>query len=68
MPTGIWFWIAAALAVILAGAFVSFQYGVRRREETIRRQLARETALKARFDDLFERARRVEVGQAAPTP
>jgi PAS domain S-box-containing protein len=29
---------------------------VRRREETIRRQLARETALKARFDDIFERA------------
>ena len=56
MSTPIWSWIAVALAVIFAGLAAYTYGGVRRREQTIRRQLARETALKARFDDVFERA------------
>ncbi len=56
MPTPIWSWIAVALAVIFAGVAAYTYLGVRRREETIRRQLARETSLKARLDDVFERA------------
>ena len=56
MSTPIWFWIAVALAAIFAGLAAYIYGGVRRREQTIRRQLARETALKARFDDVFERA------------
>src|SRR5687768_259409 len=51
-------WIWPILAVVLASIGVAV-YAVRalaRREETIRRQLAREASLKARFDDVFERS------------
>jgi PAS domain S-box-containing protein len=52
----LWSWVAVALAVIFAGVAAYSYRSVRRREETIRRQLARESALKARFDDVFDRA------------
>jgi two-component system, cell cycle sensor histidine kinase and response regulator CckA len=51
-----WIWLVAALgAVAIGAAAVLYQRG-RAQEETIRRQLAREVALKARFDDLFDRS------------
>ena len=51
-----WIWLVAALAAVAIGvAAVLYQRG-RAQEETIRRQLAREVALKARFDDLFDRS------------
>ena len=51
-----WIWLVAALAfAAVAVALVVFRRS-RAQEETIRRQLARETALKARFDDLFDRS------------
>ena len=57
MPAApLWSWVAVALAVIFAGVAAYSYRGVRRREETIRRQLARESALKARFDDVFDRS------------
>ncbi len=56
MPTEIWFWIAVAFVIIAAGVAIAGYRAVHRREETIRRQLARETALKARFDDVFDRS------------
>jgi len=51
-----WIWPVIALAAAASGAALSAFRALRKREETIRRQLARETSLKARFDDLFERA------------
>jgi two-component system cell cycle sensor histidine kinase/response regulator CckA len=51
-------WIWPILAVVLAAVGLAV-YALRalgRREETIRRQLAREASLKARFDDVFERS------------
>jgi len=42
--------------VAAIGVAVYAMLAVRRREETIRRQLAREASLKARFDDVFERS------------
>jgi two-component system, cell cycle sensor histidine kinase and response regulator CckA len=51
-----WIWLVAALgAAAIVAAAVLYQRG-RAQEETIRRQLAREVALKARFDDLFDRS------------
>jgi two-component system cell cycle sensor histidine kinase/response regulator CckA len=51
-----WIWFVAALAVAaIAVAAVLYRRNAAQ-EETIRRQLARETALKARFDDLFDRS------------
>jgi PAS domain S-box-containing protein len=56
-----WIWLVAALAVASASAaLVLFRRG-RLQEETIRRQLARETALKARFDDLFDRSSEIMI-------
>jgi PAS domain S-box-containing protein len=52
----LWSWVAVALAVIFAGVAAYSYRSVRWREETIRRQLARESALKARFDDVFDRS------------
>src|SRR5688572_16111521 len=52
----LWSWVAVALAVIFAGVAAYSYRSVRQREETIRRQLARESALKARFDDVFDRS------------
>jgi two-component system cell cycle sensor histidine kinase/response regulator CckA len=51
-----WIWLVAALAVAaIVVAAMLYRRGAAQ-EETIRRQLARETALKARFDDLFDRS------------
>jgi len=51
-----WIWLVAALAAMAIGvAAVLYQRG-RAQEETIRRQMASEVALKARFDDLFDRS------------
>jgi PAS domain S-box-containing protein len=54
--TAPWLWLFAAVTLLSAGAAVSLYRRTRALEATIRRQLARETSLKARFDDLFERA------------
>src|SRR5689334_5356738 len=51
-----WIWLVAALAIAASGVAAVLYRRVRSREETIRRQLAREVALKARFDDLFDRS------------
>jgi two-component system, cell cycle sensor histidine kinase and response regulator CckA len=52
----LWSSIAVALTVAFAGlAAYAFRLAARR-EETIRRQLASESALKARFDEVFERS------------
>ncbi|HUQ89566.1 MAG TPA: ATP-binding protein [Vicinamibacterales bacterium] len=51
-----WIWIVAALAVIAIGVSAVLYDRTRSQEQTIRRQLARETSLKARFDDLFDRS------------
>lgn len=54
-------WLVAAVAVVAMGlATVLYRRG-RAQEDTIRRQLARETALKARFDDLFERSSEIMI-------
>jgi len=56
-----WAWLSlavAAIAVVAAG--LAYRTG-RVKEKTIRRQLARESALKARFDDLFERSSEILV-------
>jgi len=56
-----WAWISLALAAAGAGG-AAFAYRTgRAKEETIRRQLARESALKARFDDLFERSSEIMI-------
>ena len=51
-----WIWLVAALAAVAIGAAAVLYQRGRAQEETIRRQLAREVALKARFDDLFDRS------------
>ena len=56
-----WIWLVAAIGVASLGvAVVLFRLGLAR-EETIRRQLAREVALKARFDDLFDRSSEIMI-------
>ena len=56
-----WIWLVAALAVAaISAAAVYFQRSLAQ-EETIRRQLAREVALKARLDDLFDRSSEIIV-------
>jgi PAS domain S-box-containing protein len=52
----LWIWLVVAVAVAAAGLAAYAFRALAKREETIRRQLAREASLKARFDDLFERA------------
>jgi PAS domain S-box-containing protein len=54
-------WLAWAIAVIAVGAAIGQYRRARAQEETIRRQLAREVALKARFDDLFERSSEIMI-------
>jgi two-component system, cell cycle sensor histidine kinase and response regulator CckA len=49
-------WMVAALAVAAVSAAVVYGRRIRALEETIHRQLAREVALKARLDDLFDRS------------
>jgi two-component system cell cycle sensor histidine kinase/response regulator CckA len=56
VPASFWIWPVVAVALAAAGMAVYAMAGVRRREETIRRQQAREASLKARFDELFERS------------
>jgi PAS domain S-box-containing protein len=51
-----WVWAVVAVGAAAAGLAAYAFRALRKSEETIRRQLARETSLKARFDDLFERA------------
>ncbi|HYE88345.1 MAG TPA: ATP-binding protein [Vicinamibacterales bacterium] len=51
-----WIWLIAAVGAVSFGVAVMLYRRSQQREETIRRQLARETSLKARFDDLFDRS------------
>ena len=51
-----WIWIIVAFSIAAVGAAAVFYRRNRAQEATIRRQLAREVALKARFDDLFDRS------------
>ena len=56
-----WAWLSVLLAAIAIGmSAVAYRSGGVK-EQTIRRQLARETALKARFDDLFERSSEIMI-------
>ena len=60
-PLPWWAWFSVVLAVAGAGA-AGFAYRTARvKERTIHRQLARESALKARFDDLFERSSEIVI-------
>ena len=52
----LWIWPILLAALAAAGVAVYAMRALAKREETIRRQLAREASLKARFDDVFERA------------
>ena len=56
-----WAWMTILLGVIGAGAAGLVYRRDREKEHTIRRQLAREAALKARFDDLFERSSEIMI-------
>ena len=59
--TPTWVWLAAVLAVVSVAAAVFFYRRSVSLEVTIRRQLARETSLKARFDDLFDRSSEIMI-------
>ena len=66
MPTELlsapwWIWLVAAVAASATAVSVALYRRGRSQEETIRRQLARETALKARFDDLFDRSSEIMI-------
>jgi two-component system cell cycle sensor histidine kinase/response regulator CckA len=56
-----WIWLVAVLAVISAGVAAVLYRRSHALEETVRRQLAREVALKARFDDLFDRSSEIMI-------
>ena len=56
-----WIWLIAALAAVSVGAVLLMYRRALTLEETIRRQLARETSLKARFDDLFDRSSEIMI-------
>ncbi len=56
-----WAWVSLVLAVAVAGVAGAAYRAGRLKEETIRRQLARESALKARFDDMFERSSEIMI-------
>ena len=51
-----WTWLVAAVAAVATALLVVLYRRRLAHEETIRRQLAREITLKARFDDLFDRS------------
>ena len=56
-----WAWVSVVLAAAGAtAAGVAYRNG-RVKERTIRRQLARESSLKARFDDMFERSSEIMI-------
>ena len=52
----LWIWPILAVAIVSVGLAVYAFVALRKREATIRRQMAREASLKARFDDVFERS------------
>jgi len=56
-----WIWLIAAVAALSVGAVLLMYRRALSLEETIRRQVARETALKARFDDLFDRSSEIMI-------
>jgi len=56
-----WTWLVVAVAVGATGLAGVAYWRVQSQEQTIRRQLAREASLKARFDDLFERSTEILV-------
>ena len=56
-----WIWLVAALAAASVGVAIALYRRNVAQEETIRRQVAREVALKARFDDLFDRSSEILV-------
>jgi len=56
-----WTWLVLAIAGAAVGAGGWAFRRVQSQEQTIRRQLAREASLKARFDDLFERSTEILV-------
>jgi two-component system cell cycle sensor histidine kinase/response regulator CckA len=56
-----WIWLSAAVAVASLGLAAVLYRRSAAQEETIRRQVARETALKARFDDLFDRSSEIMI-------
>jgi two-component system cell cycle sensor histidine kinase/response regulator CckA len=56
-----WVWLVAAMAAVSVGVSAWLFRRLLAREETIRRQLAREVALKARFDDLFDRSSEIMI-------
>ena len=56
-----WTWLIVAIGAVALGAAIELFRRGRAQEATIRRQLAREVALKARFDDLFERSSEIMI-------
>lgn len=54
-------WLCAVLAAASFGVAAVLYRRTRAQEETIRRQLARDTARKARFDELFDRSSEILV-------
>jgi two-component system, cell cycle sensor histidine kinase and response regulator CckA len=56
-----WIWLIAALAVAAVGVAIFMYRRNLSLEATVRRQLARETSLKARFDDLFDRSSEIMI-------
>jgi two-component system cell cycle sensor histidine kinase/response regulator CckA len=56
-----WTWPVAALAAMATAVSIVLYRRSLTQEETIRRQLAREVAQKARFDDLFDRSSEIMI-------
>ena len=56
MSSPLWIWPILAVVLAAIGLAVYAMRALGKREQTIRRQLAREASLKARFDDVFERS------------
>ena len=56
-----WTWLVAALAAVASGVSAVLYRRGRSQEATIKRQLAREVALKARLDDLFDRSSEIMI-------
>ena len=56
MSSPLWIWPILAVVLAAIGVAVYALRALGKREETIRRQLAREASLKARFDDVFDRS------------
>ena len=56
-----WTWLVAALAAMATAVSIVLYRRSLAQQETIRRQLAREVAQKARFDDLFDRSSEIMI-------